>query len=116
MFAAYRELCAVGGVAPPKIWAKGLAVVDQLNQAKSNSLDSGVTFPNDGSNFRTSQINTFCNVFGLPDPAPVLREVWSRIDTIVSDRNAVAHGRETPGEVGRRYTLPEINELVRLWD
>jgi hypothetical protein len=36
--------------------------------------------------------------------------------TIVIDRNAVAHGRETPGEVGRRYTLPEINELVRLWD
>jgi len=96
VFAAYRELCAIGGVAPPKIWTRGLAVVEQLDQTKTNSLNSGVVFPNDGSNFRTSQVRTFCNVFGLSDPAPVLREVWNRLDTIVADRNAVAHGRETP--------------------
>jgi hypothetical protein len=115
VFAAYRELASVGGVAPPKIWTRGLAVVEQLNQTRTNSLDSGI-FPNDGTNFHKTQVRTFCDIFGLSDPASVLQEVWDRLDTVVADRNSVAHGKETPDEVGRRYTLPEINELVRLWD
>jgi hypothetical protein len=65
---------------------------------------------------RTSQVNTFCRIFELGDPAPVLREVWNRLDTIVSERNAIAHGRITPTEVGRAYSHQEINDLIKSWD
>jgi len=115
VFAAYAELAAVSGVGPTKIWAKGLKVVEQLNQPRATSLVSGI-FPDDGTHFQKTQVTTFCKMFGLPDPAPVLREVWERLNTVVADRNAVAHGRETPDEIGRRYTIDEINELIRLWD
>jgi hypothetical protein len=45
-----------------------------------------------------------------------LREVWQRLDTVVTERNAIAHGRETAGNIGRQYTLADLNTLVDLWD
>jgi hypothetical protein len=65
---------------------------------------------------QTPQVTTFCRIFGLGDPAPVLREVWSRLDTIVTERNGIAHGRLTPDEVGRTYSLADLNSLVDLWE
>jgi hypothetical protein len=46
---------------------------------------------------------------------PVLREVWGRLDSIVSERNQIAHGRLTADEVGRNYSIGELMELVQLW-
>jgi hypothetical protein len=115
VFAAYPELSAINDAGPTKVWGRGLAAITRLNDSRNSSINSAI-FPNDGTNFRTTQVRTFCEIFGLPDPAPVLREVWSRLDAVVADRNAVAHGTETPDDVGRRYTLLEINGIVDLWD
>jgi hypothetical protein len=65
---------------------------------------------------RTGQVRTFCELFGLGDPAPVINGIWARIDTIVAERNEIAHGQQTPDEVGRRYTSQEIRGLVDLWE
>ena len=45
-----------------------------------------------------------------------MREVWSRLDTIVIERNGIAHGRLTPEEVGRNYLFADIQMLVNLWE
>ena len=115
LVAAYAKLQAVAGSSPTGIWKAGLDVVDTLHDSRNCSLAPAV-FPNDGTNFRRSQVMTVCRVFGLSSPAPILREVWGQIDGVVAQRNAIAHGRLTPGDVGRDYSYTDINDLVNVWD
>ncbi|MEJ1938614.1 hypothetical protein WDZ92_51115, partial [Nostoc sp. NIES-2111] len=78
-------------------------------------LDSSL-FPDDGSFMKTSQILLLCEVFDLGNPAPVMREAWDRINGIVDERNSIAHGRQTPEEVGRRYSHDDLLKLIDLWE
>lgn len=64
---------------------------------------------------KRSQVELFCEIFDLGDPGPVLQEVWGRLNTVVTERNGIAHGSMTPEEVGRNYSLAEIQMLVNLW-
>ncbi len=45
---------------------------------------------------------------------PVVPEsrLIGRIDELVENRNAIAHGRRTPEEVGGRYSTSEIEKRV----
>jgi hypothetical protein len=116
VFAAYNKLQAITSVTPPKLWGDfGFDLIDTLTSSNACTI-SPELFPNDGSNMRRSQVTTFCRVFNLGDPAPVLREVWSRLDTIVTERNGIAHGRLTPDEVGRNYSITDMMGLVAIWD
>lgn len=115
IFAVHSMLQSTSDSPQTAIWRSGLDLMETLSDGRSCTVSPNL-FPNDGTNFRRSQVQTFCNVFGLSDPGPVLREVWSRLDTIVIERNAIAHGGENPGDVGRRYTLADLNALVDLWD
>lgn len=65
---------------------------------------------------KRSQVVLFSRLFGLDDPGPILKEVWSRLDTVVTERNNIAHGSLTADEVGRRYSLDDATELCRLWE
>jgi hypothetical protein len=73
------------------------------------------SFPSDGSFMKRSQITVWCQLFGISDPHLVLHRTWAEVDTVVADRNAIAHGRLTPDEVGRNYTEAEIRSLVGNW-
>jgi hypothetical protein len=64
---------------------------------------------------KRTQVSTFCSLFELGDPGPILREVWDRLDTIVTERNDIAHGKATADEVGRRYSIGEAKALVAVW-
>lgn len=113
--AVRSQLQSASSLSQAAIWKSGFDIVTTLGDGRQCTISPSV-FPNDGSNFRRSQVTTFCKVFGLTDPGPILREVWQRLDTIVIERNAIAHGRETPGDVGRRYSLADLHVLVDLWD
>lgn len=115
VFAVHSMLQSTSGSSQTAIWRSGLDLMETLSDGRNCTVSTSI-FPNDGTNFRRSQVQTFCKMFGLSDPGPVLREVWSRLDTIVSERNAIAHGRENPEDVGRRYTLADLHVLVDLWD
>lgn len=73
------------------------------------------SFPSDGSFMKRTQIVVWCNIFGVPDPRSILHRRWDEIDGVVSARNAVAHGSQTPDEVGRNYSEGEIRDLVKDW-
>ncbi|MGB3685854.1 MAG: hypothetical protein WA991_08545 [Ornithinimicrobium sp.] len=64
---------------------------------------------------KRTQIQLWCDLFVLPHPQRLLHRTWQRIDTVVSERNAIAHGRLTPEAVGRGYTEQEIRALVDDW-
>ena len=115
IFAVHPMLVSTSASSQTAIWRSSLELMDTLSDGRRYTLSPSI-FPNDGSNFRRSQVSTFCKVFGLPEPAPVLREVWQRLDTIVTERNAIAHGRESADDIGRRYTLADLQTLIDLWD
>lgn len=73
------------------------------------------SFPDDGSFMKRSQIELWCELFSMNDPHLILHRTWGSIDAIVSQRNAIAHGRQTPDDVGRDYTELEIRALVADW-
>ncbi|WP_433891364.1 MAE_28990/MAE_18760 family HEPN-like nuclease [Streptomyces sp. CA-111067] len=115
IFAVHPKLKSLTNSSPAKIWSgSGSDVVDAITS--SSCTISSDLFPDDGSHMRRSQVTTFCNVFNFGNPAPILREAWQRIDSIVNERNAVAHGRMTPEEVGRNYSIGEMRDFLQIWE
>jgi hypothetical protein len=99
-----------------KLFSHGLPrIVDTASQGgRSCTIDTN-TFPSDGSFMKKSQISVWCELFNIPNPQIVLHRTWSVIDTVVSERNSVAHGRLTADQVGRGYSEGEIRQLIEDW-
>lgn len=115
VFAIHSKLQALTDLSSAHIWkGSGRRVVDALSE-KNCSINSNI-FPNDGSHMKTKQVITFCEVYGLEAPATILGDAWGRINTVVSERNSVAHGKQAPEEVGRAYSIAEIRNLVDVWE
>lgn len=116
LFASFQALQAISAGDSKRIWRDtGSQVVRTFSQTRDCTINPGL-FPVDGTHMRRTQIVTFCKIFDLGDPGPILRDVWARVDTIVSERNAIAHGGQTPDEIGRNYTYAEILNLAHLWE
>jgi hypothetical protein len=73
------------------------------------------SFPRDGSFMKRSQIEVWCELFDIAQPRLILANIWHSIDSVVAERNGVAHGRLTPDEVGRGYSEKEIRDMIRNW-
>ena len=72
-------------------------------------------FPDDGSFMKQSQVKLWARTFGIDHPGALLTGVWNRIDTIVTQRNQIAHGGLTPQAVGREYSIGDLRTLISLW-
>lgn len=94
---------------------QALAIAHTLNESRICTVQSD-WFPDDGSHMRRAQVTSVFNLFGLGDPASILKGAWERLDTIVNERNAIAHGRRGADEVGRAYTRQDLLDLVELWE
>jgi hypothetical protein len=116
LFAVFQDLQSIRDSSEKKIWIEnGQRLIEKLDSGRVCTVNVDL-FPQDGSFMKRSQISLFCELFSLGDPGPVLREVWARIDTVVTQRNGVAHGRLTPEEVGRNYSSTDIRALVDSWE
>ena len=100
-----------------EIWTKdrGAAILRSLDDRTKCTLNPEI-FPDSGDHMKVGQVLKVCTVLGLGHPAPILGEVWNRIDSVVTARNKIAHGAETPDAIGRQYSEAEINILVSTWE
>ena len=115
VFAVYSVLQAIANASDRKIWQEGPRLVTTAAESKKCTLNT-TAFPSDGSFMKSSQVRLVCDLIALGDPGPILKEVWNRLDTVVTQRNHIAHGQATPEEIGRTYTQAEIDTLVNLWE
>jgi hypothetical protein len=116
LFAAHGSLQSIGDSGKSSIWRdSGRRLVEVLSHSKQCTINTDL-FPADGSFMKRSQVRLFCDLFDLGDPGPILKDVWSRLDTIVSERNGIAHGSVTPEEVGRNYAVAELRDLITAWE
>jgi hypothetical protein len=114
--AAFSAMQAISDVKTSKIWKdRGPQLITNLFDPRSCTIDETI-FPDTGDNFRRGQLVALCDLLGLGNPAPVLREAWDRLDTIVTQRNQIAHGQETATEIGRRYSDLDLTSLVDIWE
>lgn len=116
LFTVDSSVRSLRDVSERKVYASALPQL--IAQASSGSVPSTINtnaFPYDGSFFKRSQISLWCSTFEIPNPISLLANIWGEIDTIVADRNGIAHGRLTPDEVGRRYTETDIRTLISDW-
>ncbi len=72
-------------------------------------------FPADGSFMKQTQIKLWCQLFCVPEPRRILHRTWDSIDSVVAERNAIAHGSLTPQAVGRNYSERDIRLLIADW-
>lgn len=115
LFAAHNLFQSVAGASDGRIWGDiGPRLLECVFDSKNCSINSNL-FPADGSFMKRSQVALFCEIFALGDPGPILQEVWGRLNTVVTERNGIAHGSQTPEEVGRNYSLSDIQALIDLW-
>jgi hypothetical protein len=70
--------------------------------------------PHDGSHFRHTQITVMLRALGVRRSLTLRRRHLYKIDEVVNNRNAIAHGLETPADVGRRYSRNDVVKNIRL--
>ncbi|TMV49554.1 hypothetical protein FE783_13715 [Paenibacillus mesophilus] len=77
--------------------------------------DNIITFandliPTDGKNIRYRQLGSIWNSFSIQDPILPRPEIGGRIHEIVEFRNSIAHGNQSPSEIGRRFTPDDLSK------
>ena len=94
-------------------WEGRLRVLERAFSNEAVTVPEETSIPSDGTHYRYSQLCVIFRVFGIAR-MPVRRKLHiPRISEVVGHRNAIAHGRETAEQIGRRYTRPEVLRISR---
>jgi hypothetical protein len=103
---------SLSSVGPWKTWKKRLDLVSDIeSHAPLHSLVD-TAFPSDGSQFRASQLQTIWDIFGLTCPILPEKKNIGRVDELVENRNAIAHGRRTADDVGGGFSSDDMEQRI----
>lgn len=94
------------------VWRRRLEIFESTFST-APAIVSNTTFPKDGSHFRHTQLHLIFDILGIRRTPAQRRRHLFRIDEVVEHRNAIAHGRETPDIIGRRYSRSEILQIMK---
>jgi hypothetical protein len=97
------ELQALRDCPDNGVWVRRIELFEAVF-SKTAAQSPNTVFPKDGSHFRHAQLQTLFDVLGIKRMPARRRRHLGRINEVVENRNAVAHGREAPEDVGRRYS------------
>ncbi len=106
------KFSSVSAAGRSKIWKHRFDLIREFESSTPLQMLDDTLFPNDGSHYRVGQLQTIWAVFGIDVPLLSELRLFGRIDELVENRNAIAHGRRTPEEVGGRYSQSEIEKRV----
>lgn len=105
------ELSSARDCADGRIWETRIALFKRA-QARRRIALTQAPLPGDGTNFRHSHLELILTVFGVTKKLARRRRHLFRIDEVVNHRNEIAHGGETAGDIGRRYSRPDIRQVI----
>jgi hypothetical protein len=95
-----------------KTWALRCELFSRARSAAGAAVHEQL-LPKDGSHFRPAQLELVWSLFGMPPPFVEKLRHLGLIEEMVENRNKIAHGLESPENVGRRYSANDIVERVR---
>lgn len=82
-------------------------------QSETTAATNVDLFPDDGSHYRRSQLETIWLVLGVHGQIVPDDRIFPLIGEVVEHRNAIAHGRERPEDIGRGYSAAEIRRKLK---
>ena len=94
-------------------WDRRLQLFESAFSGRLVDLSGDTQLPTDRSHYRASQLELIFRVFGISRMPVRRRRHKHRIAEVVGHRNAIAHGRETPEDIGRRYTSSEVRKAIQ---
>ena len=103
---------SMSSVGPWKTWEKRLELVADLESRLPIQSLVDTAFPADGSHFRARQLQTIWSIFGITGSMLPESRFIGRIDELVENRNAIAHGRRTADEIGSGYSIDDMGKRV----
>ena len=109
--ASHRQMQSFKDCGHAKHFSKSLDVFGSITHGDVCTIDESI-FQYRLQNVWVSTIDEVVRCFGI-DGFPITITDASLIDSVVENRNKVAHGRETAAEVGERLNTPHI---IRLHD
>lgn len=95
-----------------KLWDKRIELLKQLDPKTSLGNIQDSIFPSDGTHFRAPQLQTIWKLFALTEPIVPEQKHLGRIIELVENRNAIAHGRRTAEDVGKRYSKKDLEDRI----
>jgi hypothetical protein len=107
------ELHSLRDISRNKVWDSRLKFFERVFSNDFAALPNTTRPPTDGSHYRHTHLQMICRVFGINRLPVPRRRHFTRIDEVVDNRNAIAHGEETADQVGRRYTRSDILHMTR---
>jgi hypothetical protein len=108
-----REFCSLRDCSAKDLWDRRVELLDRASSSRQVANATSSPFPQDGTHFRKAHMLLILKVFGVRRKLTVRRRHLYRIDEVVNHRNSIAHGGETAGDVGRRYSRDEILQVIR---
>jgi hypothetical protein len=106
------ELSSVRDCGTNHLWNNRLQLFERAASGQSITL-AQAPLPADGTHFRHTHLELILRVLGVTRTLTVRRRHLYRIDEVVEARNSIAHGGETAGEIGRRYSRSDIRHVTR---
>lgn len=108
----HEKIVSLSNSSERRSWKKRIEIFEHC-ESSINCAISDDLFPFDHSHFRTQQLQTICQLLGLPENALISSPpIHGWVDEVVENRNAIAHGRLTAEAVGSRYSSAELNDRM----
>lgn len=92
-----------------RMWPVRVMLLGKSRSAEAAEIPENL-FPADGSHYRIGQLRTIWTLFGMASPEVPDNRLIGRIDELVELRNGIAHGRLRAEEVGRRFSLNDLQD------
>ena len=108
-----NEFTSIRDCGAERRWKLQTLVMIKASSTTSAASCGSKVFPSDGSHYRRSQLQSIWEIFGVTCSIVPSGRMYPLIDELVENRNAIAHGRRTPDDVGRGYSETDIDKKIQ---
>jgi len=105
------DFCSVIQGSSRRTWENRIDLLRRSRCGEVAAVHDGL-FPKDGSQFRPPQLDLLWDMFGFSSPVLPHPRLRQTIIEMVENRNKIAHGNEPPENVGRRYTIADLERRI----
>lgn len=103
------EYDALYGVGENRKWPKRWDVSQKLIEDQPLSIIESL-FPTDGKNIQKKQLESLNKSFGIIHPIFPHPEIQGYVEELVRFRNYISHGDMLPQEIGRSFSIVELEK------
>jgi len=108
-----REYDSLSNVGRDRKWERRWDISQRYAENALVIIPNDV-MPTDGKNIRFKQLQSIAKSFGLKTDILPEGETGGYLNSITNNRNCIAHGDKLPSEVGKEYSLNDIQKYVEV--